>query len=61
MTRYLWCDPADADQDSHGFESEDGRIWRQTGEIADSELGAPIGIDRSAGCPVCGSPLMENE
>jgi len=57
MMMVMWCE-AEADNDSHGFESRDGgQTWRQTGELADDTLGPPMTIDIAAGCPVCGSQL----
>jgi hypothetical protein len=59
---YMWCEPEDSDNDSHGWESRDGgQTWQDAGDTASTELGPPIIINISQGCPKCGMPLSKSQ
>jgi hypothetical protein len=58
MPTYCWCQPSNADDESHGWQSSDGgKTWRSTGDTASRELGPVELIDLAQGCPICKSPL----
>ena len=56
MMIYCWCQPANPDHESHGWQSADeGKTWQSTGDTASRELGPPERLGMF--CPICRSPL----